>query len=43
MSESSELEGKTHMGSVVCGHVDAGKCFLKDTLVMKHDGSFVTV
>ena len=36
MSENA----KQHISLVVCGHVDAGKCFLKGTKIKMNDGSF---
>ena len=37
MSNESN-EGKKHLGIVICGHVDAGKCFDFDTEIRMFDG-----
>lgn len=36
-------EDKQHVSIVVCGHVDAGKCLKKGTLVHLHDASLIKV
>lgn len=44
MSEHKDMaKDKTHLGMVVVGHVDAGKCFESGTTVRMFDGSVQTV
>jgi len=35
----SDTTTKPHIGIVICGHVDAGKCFDFDTPIMMYDGT----
>ena len=46
MSVASEVEGeqaKKHVGIVIVGHVDTGKCHGRDTPILMHDGTIKKV